>query len=67
MWSLIIAICMATPEGAACVEGRRLMIETRAECLSMRNTHRREIVGRLDEAGVEPLYVTARCERGLFS
>lgn len=60
MWSLIIIACIGTDDGVACHEVKWHLIESKAECLRMRNHERRAV----EEA--EPLRVVARCEPGIF-
>lgn len=37
MWSLIIIACIGTDDGVACHEVKWHLIESKAECLRMRN------------------------------
>jgi hypothetical protein len=60
LWSLIIIACMGTDDGVACHEVKWHLIETRAECLRMRNEERGKIMD------AKPLRVVARCEPGVF-
>jgi hypothetical protein len=51
---------MGTDDGVACHEVKWHLIETRAECLRMRNEERGKIMD------AKPLRVVARCEPGVF-
>lgn len=61
MWSLIVVACLGTADGAECRTVKFHMIETRMDCIHLRNERRRML------AEVDLVRLVTRCEPGVFS